>query len=307
MQKLSRRELPSHSTLRSFEAAAKYESFTLAAAELNLTQGAISRQVKELELAIGTELFRRVGRGVTLTMAGRNLASDLAIDLKNIQSTILRAISAGEMGTALRIACLPTFASRWLIPRLPAFFRENPDIELSLSTRLQPFDLASEHFDMAIHFGQANWPEGQLVPLCSEQLIAVASPELAERHMLETITDLQTAPILHLTERPTAWLDFFAEIGMPMQGALKGKYFDQFNMVIAGATASLGVALLPSYLIETELDTGALIQISDAAMQTDNQYFLVSPLGDSNASVKRLQSWMHSQVGPNQPTLLTRT
>lgn len=296
MSKKTRRELPSHSTLRSFEAAAKYESFTLAAAELNLTQGAISRQVKELELAIGTKLFRRVGRGVVLTMSGRNLASDLAIDLQNIQSTILRAISAGEIGTGLRIACLPTFASRWLIPRLPDFSHQNPDIEISLATRLQPFSLTNEHFDMAIHFGEANWPEANMTLLCSEELIAVSSPKLRDQYNIQGIADITNAPVLHMSARPTAWIDFFDAAGLPGQGPLKGQYFDQFTMIIAGALASLGVALLPSYLIESELAQGQLVQLDKQGLWTDQNYYLVTPLGQGNPHVERLMAWMQDSV-----------
>jgi LysR family glycine cleavage system transcriptional activator len=285
--------------LRSFEAAARYESFTLAAEELSLTQGAISRQVKELEQVIGTELFRRVGRRVVLTMAGRNLASDLAMDLKNIQRSMTRAISAGAMGTALRVACLPTFASRWLIPRLPTFFTQNPDIEISLSTRQDPFDLGEEHFDMAIHFGQKNWPDANLRPLCSEQLIAVSSPAFRDSHNIHNVNDILQAPILHISARPTAWLDYFNAVGLAAPGVLTGKYFDQFNMIIAASLASLGSALVPTYLIETELENGSLVKLGDAVVNTENNYYLVTPLGQQNNNVDRLQKWMLDSVTPS--------
>ena len=299
MRPISRRNLPSHAVLRSFEAAARYESFTLAAEELSLTQGAISRQVKELEQVIGTELFRRVGRRVVLTMAGRNLASDLAMDLKNIQRSMTRAISAGAMGTALRVACLPTFASRWLIPRLPTFFTQNPDIEISLSTRQDPFDLGEEHFDMAIHFGQKNWPDANMRPLCSEQLIAVSSPAFREAHNIHNVNDILQAPILHISARPTAWMDYFNAVGLAAPGVLKGKYFDQFNMIIAATLASLGSALVPTYLIETELENGSLVKLGDAVVNTENNYYLVTPLGQQNSNVGRLQQWMLDSVTPS--------
>ena len=296
MTPLSRRHLPSHTILRTFEAAARHESFTLAAQELNLTQGAISRQVKELEQSVGTELFQRVGRRVLLTTAGRNLASDLAIDLQSLENTLSRAISAGAMGTALRIATLPTFASRWLIPRLPEFFRDNPAIEINLYTRLTPFDLRAEQFDLAIHFGQANWPDGEMVPLCSEQLVAVATPELKQRYGLNGIQDLQGAPLLHMAARPAAWLDYFAKAGIQEPGLARGKYFDQFTMIIAAARASLGCALLPSYLIEEEIDNGSLLKLGGAEIDTNCNYYLVTPLGQENGYVKSFQNWMLNSV-----------
>lgn len=285
--------------MRSFEAAARHESFTLAAEELALTQGAVSRQVKELEQVVGTALFRRIGRRVVLTMAGRNLASDLSVDLQNIQRTMMRAMSAGALGSALRVACLPTFASRWLIPRLPQFFGDNPDIQISLSTRQEPFDLNNEHFDLAIHFGKANWPDANMLPLCSEELIAVVSPEFAAGNGVQNMDDLAELPLLHLSTRPTAWLDYFGEAGIAVSGALKGQYFDQFNMIIAAASASLGLALLPTYLIETELLNGTLVKVGDLSLKTDNKYYLVTPLGQQNANVEQLQQWMLRTVtGP---------
>ena len=140
--------------IRSFEAAARHQSFTLAASELNLTQSAVSRQVKEMEHIVGAQLFRRTGREVILTRAGTRLASDLSSELDNISSVMMRAVSAGNMNPTLRVATLPTFATLWLIPRLPGFFKKHPDIEISFSTRLEPFNLAEENFDLVIHFGQ---------------------------------------------------------------------------------------------------------------------------------------------------------
>ena len=124
MKSFQRRYMPSISALRSFEAAARHQSFTLAAEELNLTQSAISRQVKEMEKIVGAQLFRRTGRVVILTRAGKRLADEVSIDLENIRRTMMRAVSAGNMSSTLRVATLPTFATRWLIPRLPEFFRK---------------------------------------------------------------------------------------------------------------------------------------------------------------------------------------
>jgi LysR family transcriptional regulator, glycine cleavage system transcriptional activator len=138
MDEFQRRFLPSYAVLRSFDSAARHESFTLAAKELNLTQGAISRQVKELEQIVGVNLFRRVGRRVVLTRAGQKFASDLVIDLGNLRHTVMRAISVGDMNSSLRVATLPAFASRWLIPKLSGFNKTHPNVEIS------PFILANK-------------------------------------------------------------------------------------------------------------------------------------------------------------------
>ena len=135
----------SHTVLRSFECAARHESFTMAAEELHLTQSAVSRHIKEFEQIVGTELFRRAGRRVLLTDVGKLLASELSVDLDNIHRTVMRAVSTGGSGVALHIATLPTFSNRWLIPRLPEFFARFPDIKINLSIYADPFDMDRQH------------------------------------------------------------------------------------------------------------------------------------------------------------------
>ena len=295
-QKAQRRYLPSYAVLRSFECAARHESFTLAAEELHLTQSAVSRQVKELEDTIGTALFRRVGRRVLLTSAGRNLASELSVDLENIRQTVLKAISAGAAGAAIRVATLPAFASRWLIPRLSEFTTLHEGIEISFATRLEPFDMSREHFDLAVHFGREDWPGTDMQLLCSETMIAVASPEFKARHNVKSVGDLAHVPLLHLETRPAIWEDFFARAGLRVRRAGVGQYFDQFTLIIAGAVASLGAALLPTYLIEQELADGSLVLLDEMTITTANNYYLVTPEKTENAHVATFAAWMKQCV-----------
>lgn len=293
---IQRRFLPSHSTLRSFECAARHQSFTLAAEELNLTQSAVSRQVKDLEDMIGVALFRRAGRRVILTEAGQKLAFEIAIDLENIHQTIMRAVCAGRQGMALRVAVLPGFASRWLIPKLPDFEAKHPDINLSLSTRLEPFDLEREHFDLAVHFGQEDWPDVDLRKLSDEKMVPVASPEFVTRHQVTAIEHLAKRPLLHMATRPLVWRNFFQLVDVQTEGGLSGKYFDQFSMVISAAIASLGAALIPAYLIEKELEDGRLIQLSDVTITTQNSYYLVAPRNRHNQAAEAFANWMISSI-----------
>jgi LysR family transcriptional regulator, glycine cleavage system transcriptional activator len=300
-----RRLLPSHAVLRSFECAARQESFTLAAEELHLTQSAISRQVKELEQLIGTDLFRRTGRRVVLTEAGRALAAELATDLENIRQTVLRAIASGARGTSLRVAVLPTFASRWLIPRLPDFSTRHPEVTVNLTTRLKPFDLAVERFDIAIHYGADDWPDTRMQQMFDEEMIAVCAPDFKTRHaipdpgelqnpaLLQNLALLQDLPLLHLETRPTAWADWFGEQGAEKQ-VFAGQQFDQFSMLIAGALGGLGAALLPKYLIERELASGALITLSSVSLRTENRYFTVTKAGARRPEVENFCAWILS-------------
>jgi LysR family glycine cleavage system transcriptional activator len=302
-QNIQRRYLPSHSVLRSFECAARHQSFTLAAEELHLTQSAISRQVKELEDNVGTALFRRSGRRVLLTKAGRTLAEKLAVDLENIHQTIMRAVSAGRQGTAISMAVLPGFASRWLIPRLPEFSAQHPNIELNLSTRIKPFDLDREHFDLAIHFGTDDWPDTDMRELCTETMIAVSSPEFKKQYKICDLNKLADVPLLHMETRPVVWQQFFQQNGIEDNIILSGKYFDQFSMIIAGAVASLGAALVPTYLIERELGAGLLVQLGEPTVTTKNSYYMVTPSNRRNEDVDLLCDWMKNSVGERVGTL----
>ncbi|MEZ5910804.1 MAG: LysR family transcriptional regulator [Paracoccaceae bacterium] len=291
-----RRYLPTYAVLRSFEAAARHQSFTLAAEELSLSQGAISRQVKELEQTIGTALFRRVGRGVRLTEAGFNFAQSLAQDLENIRQTVSRAIAAGSGHSVLRVSVLPTFGNRWLVPRLEDFTRRNPEVSLSLATRVRPFDLARERFDLAIHFGQEDWPDARMTHLCHETLLAIAAPEFAKRHSITSAAALSEAPLLHLETRPRAWADWFHAAGITDRDVYPGMQFDQFSMIITAARHGLGAGLVPSYLIEEELSGGALVQLDPAVTRTRNSYFIATPEGIDNPAAAAFAHWLSEQV-----------
>lgn len=289
--------MPSFSVLRSFECAAKHQSFTLAAQELTLTQSAISRQIKELELMVGEDLFRRVGRRVELTERGARFSANLRLDLERIESTVFQAMTASDDEAILRIAVPPTFASRWLIPRLPNFEALHPNIQIHLSVRESTFNLVREHFDAALHFGPAVWPDGNLVKLCTEIMIPVASPAWIEKYGVEEVKDLLEAPVIHLESRPLAWNEWFSVAGIEDLGVLGGRQYGQFSMVIAGAIASLGAAILPSYLIEAELGDGRLNKISDVGLSTQNAYYIATPTGIKDPRVDAFSKWVLGQIG----------
>lgn len=290
--------LPSLAVLRCFEAAARRESFTLAAEELHLTQSAVSRQVRELEQTLGFPLFRRVGRRVVLSDAGRRFAEELGTDLERLRQTVYQTIAAGDQRRALRIASLPTFADRWLIPRLEQFESVNPDIVVNIGTCLKPFDFRRKRFDLAIHFGNEDWPDTRMVPLCDEEVVAVAAPGFVDRHALTEPAGLESVPLLHLDSRPHAWHEWFRATGLTDAPVLRGKWFDQFSMIITAALASLGAALLPVYLIEEELRTGGLVRIGDTTLRTDKSYYIVTPAGVEDELCRRFINWIQGEVSP---------
>jgi len=288
--------IPSLTLLRCFECAARHHNFTLAAEELHLSQSAVSRQIKELEYAVGIDLFRRVGRRVVLTDAGLRFSADLSVDLERIRQTVSRAMATGDEGGALRIAAHSTFADRWLIPRLPKFEQSHPDIQISLATRSRPFDFSQERFELSIHYGVDDWPDASLVWLCDEAIVAVSSPDLIERYHLQDISNLPAAPLLHLETRPRAWHEWFGLVNLPVEHAMRGRQFDQFSMIITGALESLGAALIPGYLVEEELARGSLELLSNQTLKTSSAYFIASPVGGLNPGVEVFTSWIQQEV-----------
>ncbi|MGB0900498.1 LysR substrate-binding domain-containing protein [Halocynthiibacter sp.] len=292
------RALPSLAALRAFECAARHGSFTLAAEELHLTQSAVSRQVKDLEAQLGFSLFRRNGRRVALTDAGGEFARALALDLDRLKQTVSRAVTAGNARTALRIATLSTFASRWLIPRLPEFEAKFPEVEISLSTRLRPFSFDAERFDLAIHHGSADWPDTQMSRLCGEEILAVAAPDFINEQNLTNAEpqDIADAPLLHLETRPGHWAEWLRLQGVDSPSFPRGKQFDQFSMIISAASHGLGAALLPRYLIEKELESGALIPLPGDPVITDNAYWLVTPAGATSPMAQAFARWVKTMV-----------
>ncbi len=272
---IARRFLPSMSLLRAFEAAARHQSFTAAATELNLTQGAVSRQIRVLEELLGSDLFIRERQTVRLTSAGETYAREIREALKRISSATL-SFRANPKGGTLNLAILPTFGTRWLAPRLPRFLRDNPGITINLTTRLAPFDFTLEQADAAIHFGGPDWQGAELEYLMSETVVPACSPALLEIYHFEQPSDLLKAPLLHLVSRPDAWERWF-EVHNALTGLLHGMLFDQFATAAQAAISGLGVALLPEFLIKDELKRGDLVRALDLPMQSTEQYYLAWP------------------------------
>ncbi len=271
----ARRFLPSLSLLTAFEAAARTGSITAAARELDLTQSAVSRQIKALESQLGVELFLRERQTIRLTVAGDSYAREIREALRRISSASLN-LRANPHGGTLNLAILPTFGARWLAPRLGQFLAANPGITINLVTRLSPFDFRLDSIDAAIHFGDAVWPGAELTLLMQEQTVPACSPEFKQTHRIEEPADLIKVPLLHLTTRPDAWERWFTETGVAFD-SLHGMLFDQFATASQAAIGGLGVALLPTFLIQDELKRGELVPAVDRPMQSAQRYYLAFP------------------------------
>lgn len=296
--KLSRRLIPDVTTLQAFECAARHGSFTQAATELNLTQSAVSRQIKDLEIQLGVLLFERVRQRVILSDAGQKFLPEVRRLLNQSEELMVRAMASARSESTLSIASLPTFGSRWLVPRLPDFLKQHPGTVVNIASRSQPFDFEEQNFDLAIHYGQPVWAHATCSFLCSEVIIPVASAALIAACPMADPQELDGKPLLHLATRPKMWAQWCEANGLDVTSAYQGNRFDQFSMVIEAAAAGLGVALVPRYLIEQELQQDRLRILFDRPMRTENNYYLVVPEGKLENPVSRaFRTWITGQVG----------
>jgi LysR family glycine cleavage system transcriptional activator len=284
---MNRAFLPSMSALRAFESAARHQSFSKAAMELHLTQGAVSRQVRQIEDSLGSALFERVNQRVFLTEVGRSYLKDVQRVLGSLAAATHRVMATAGRGGVLDLAVLPTFATRWLMPRLPDFLARHPDATLNFSVRVAPFDFATEPFDAAIHHGEPTWPGAICEPLCEESVVPVAAPALSAALADGGPGALAEARLLHQSTRPNAWRDWFARDGLEPASVYAGFRFDQFAMIAGAASAGLGVALVPRFLVEEELRIGALVVIDDRPLSSGTGYWFAYPEEKAGSALVR--------------------
>jgi LysR family glycine cleavage system transcriptional activator len=299
---VQRRLLPNISALAAFEAVARLGSFTAAARELDLTQGAISRQVSLLEEQFGRRLFERDSRNVRLSPAGDIYAEAVRSALGQLRDAALGLMSNRHSGI-LNLAILPTFGTRWLMPLIPDFVARHPDITINFATRIGRFDFARERLDAAIHHGTPDWPDTDCTLLMRETVTPVATPQFLAGRKAFTAADVARLPLLHMATRPGAWSEWFDYQGLDAPTG-PGMQFEQFGTVAQACMAGLGVALLPEILIAGELQRGQLVPAPGLPVQSRSAYYLVVPHDKrGHAPVASFREWLLGQV-EREPAVL---
>lgn len=270
-----RRFLPSLSLLSAFEAVLRTGSTVAAARELNLTQSTVSRLIQNLEQQLGRSLFERHKQKLIATEPARAYGRDVTRALELIQRASME-FSANPGGGTLSLAILPAFGTRWLAPRLGQFQVDHPGISINLATRLKRFNFAAESFDAAIHFGSDDWRDAGHLELMQEKLTACASPAFLKGYPISDPHDLFGPPLLQLETRPNAWKIWFEAQGSDAP-RITGMLFDQFATMTQAAIAGLGVALLPHYLAQSEIEEERLLPILKPSVPGSGRYWLVWP------------------------------
>jgi len=287
-----RRKIPSTAALVAFDSAARHQSFTLAADELSLTQSAVGRQIANLEELLGVKLFRRTRRGVALTPAGSHYSAAVSARLEEVERDALEVMSRAGGGGALDLGVVPTFATHWLIPRLPAFNARHPHIQIHLHSRTRPFLFADSGLDAAIHAGKGGWPGTVAHRLMSEPMVVVYAPGLAGRRRL-AIGDIPSLPLIQMATRPYAWREWLQSHGLSFEGDMAGPRVELFSMASQAAIHGLGAALVPYFFVQEELARGALVTPRTSTFESGLAYYLVYPEQDSlPRELTLLRDWL---------------
>lgn len=262
------RRLPPLSATRAFEAAARHLSFTHAAAELCVTQAAISHQVRQLEQWLGQPMFERRGHHLTLTYKGAAYLAELSQLFDHMAAATERV--RGRREGPLRITVLPSFASRWLLPRLPTFRTLHPDIDLRVTSSVQMWD-GDDRYDIGIRSGLGRWPGLKAELIAHERLSPVCSPELALR--FAEPRELARARLLH-DEPRAAWRQWCEHAHLSLNLS-QGIFFNDASLALQAAVEGQGVALGRLMLAGDDLRAGRLVQPFDLALPNDYSYWIV--------------------------------
>ena len=296
MQDKNNTTLPSLNALRVFEAAARHGSFTLAARELSVTQGAVSRQVKQLEAQLGVILFHRMHKRLKLTDQGLLLLPPLTQAFGIMTGAVEKLKNQGR---DLSLKVHPTFAIRWLIPRLHHFQSLYPDIRVRLTTSGINADFARENFDAGITHLGIDIPGVSREKILREQLVPVCSPALLkEGRAINTPEDLRNHTLLHNSPDLKEWQTWAEQQGVEGLSLERGQVFEVDDAALQAATAGLGVALGDLFLIRDELDSGRLVApLGHRPIRTGNYYFSWPGVNGEAKGVKLFREWLRKTLG----------
>lgn len=289
-----RRLCPTISEFNAFHCAAKHLAFTLAARELCVTQSAISRHIAALEDYLGQKLFLRKPSGLELTEAGITYLNATRPALATLESATAQLMSYGGAGGALNLSVPPTFAAQWLFPRLGHFKRALAQVTLNFVRYQHAHDFTvTLDFDAAIQYGYGNWPGANARYLIGRENSVICSPQLRDALALRTPQDLERTTLLQHIEVPLAWQDWLTAQGCSTSGSRFGPGFNVYALIIRAAVSGFGVGIVPTCLVEDELQAGHLVELFGLRYHSAQAYYLCAPSGRAGLPAYKLVSaWL---------------
>jgi LysR family transcriptional regulator, glycine cleavage system transcriptional activator len=316
------RRLPNLNALRAFEAAARHLSFSRAADELCVTQGAISRQIRALEVELGVLLFRRMTRAVELTELGRDFLPAARDAFDRVEQATLE-LTKSATNKLLTVSVLPTFAMRWLTPRLHRFSAAFPEIQIRMITSILPVNFGKDQVDVAIRVGHlpdtpsrhdrpridlemvTDWNSVHADMLLPDVLIPVCAPSLlSSRGKPTTPKDLLKFDLLHMASRPNAWPDWFRSFGIELPASRPRAQYGHFFMAMQAAIEGQGVALVPRALAEYDIVAGRLVTTNVEAAESDGAYYVLCRRQQRDASpIRQFRRWVLAERDASNSTV----
>jgi LysR family glycine cleavage system transcriptional activator len=306
----TRRRLPPLNALRAFEAAGRHLNFSRAADELSVTPGAVSQQIQNLEDYVGASLFKRTPRGLLLTDSAQTALPALreAFDRLSEAASLL---TAAVDGRRLTLTAAPSFAAKWLVPRLGRFEAAHPQVDVWLSADMDLVDFAAGEIDLAIRYGAGPYPGLEAVRLMQETVIPVIAPELLASNPLNEPRDLARHVLLH-DGSPDAddscpdWSMWLAARAVKGVDGTRGPRFNQSSLVIEAAVGGRGVALAKRTLAQDDLDAGRLVVPMQIATSVDFSYYVVHPKAKGRLpQVKAFVAWIIAEAAAHDAALAT--
>lgn len=309
-----RRNIPSLQGLLCFEAAAKHCSYTHASQTLFMSQSAVSRQIQQLEDFLGIALFSRTRHGVELTHAGHQYYQSIKPYLLGLEQSTLDMISHKGLGGTLKLGVVPTFATRWLLPKLHRFNQRHPEITVHLETSTKPFLFNDNIFDAAIYAGTKqqieHWPGTQTHFLMPEDVVPVCSPRLIQKHFPEakmvdrfcydlSPEQIKQLPLLQQTTRYGIWQEWFQMHQINHPKPHDGQRHELFSMLAVAAHHGMGMALIPEMLIENELNSSELVIVSNHKLAGVRAYYLVHSSQESTLIIRKFVDWIQQELSKN--------
>jgi len=284
--------LPPMHTLRTFESVSRLRSFTAAAEELHLTVSAVSHQIRALEEFYGLRLLRRSHRDVTLTKAGESLCEVVEGFLERLVS-VGRSLR-GQQANRLSLSAPPSFVARWLMPRLGAFLGSHPEVDFTLHATVDMVDIDAGEIDVAIRYGNGQWPGLISEKLFDEELFPVASPAWLENAGIQGLEDLARGPLLR--DDFHSWADWMKQAGVNHELEASGPAYGDSSLLLQAAETGQGVALGRSVLAADALTRGTLLRIGASSIKTGSSYFLVrSAATPATPAMEWFREWLQSQ------------
>lgn len=292
---------PSMSLLLIFESAARHQSFVRAAEELSLSQSAISRQIRQLETHLDANLFERVGRSVRLTDIGEQYAETVHEALDKIRGATLQVMSKTRGAESLSLAILPTFASKWVLPNLHAFYGLYPGATINIQSRIGKIDFNAEDIDAAIIVSRIKPSDPELMShlIANEYLVAVASPQSfkgSDDGVSKVLAPQYAAGplLLSVSSHPSAWSEWFSHYGLDHRQISLGPSFEVTAHLIQAVNVGIGLGIVPEQFVRDELAQGSLVAVGEP-IPSPRSYYLIYPkrLGN-NPTLQQFREWILS-------------